>query len=119
MEGGRRRSHAWFLTPPHLAMPLHRTLGSAHGPRTANGDGGDRVMRVDSEGVFRSWGAGLEAVFGYKEAEVIGRRVDVLVPKPLRARHWQGFNKAVARGRMRRPDKTFRSVGVHKDGRLV
>src|SRR4051794_32403226 len=88
-------------------------------PRTANGDGGDRVMRVDSEGVFLSWGAGLEAVFGYKEAEVIGRRVDVLVPKPLRARHWQGFNKAVARGRMRRPNKTFRSVGVHKDGRLV
>jgi PAS domain S-box-containing protein len=76
-------------------------------------------MRVDADGVFLAWGVGLEAVFGYTEAELLGRKVDVLIPSMLRAKHWEGFNEAVSAGRMRRPGKTFRSVGVHKNGNLV
>lgn len=80
---------------------------------------GDRRMRVDAEGVFLEWGAELEGVFGYSEAEVVGRKVDLLIPPMLRSKHWEGFNKAMASGRMRRPDIVFRGAGVHKDGHLV
>lgn len=80
---------------------------------------GDREMRVNTEGVFVAWGSGLQEIFGYNEAEVLGRTVDLLIPRVLRAKHWQGFNKAVASGQLRRPNKPFRVVGVHKDGHPI
>jgi PAS domain S-box-containing protein len=76
-------------------------------------------MRVDAQGVFLAWGNGLTDVFGWTEADVIGQRVDMLVPRALRKKHWEGFNKAVERGHLRRPGKVFRSVGVHKRGGFV
>ena len=76
-------------------------------------------MTLDASGVFREWGKGLEAVYGYRAEEVIGRRPDFLIPPVLREKHWEGFNKAVATGRMKRTDGRFTSVGVHKDGHLV
>jgi PAS domain S-box-containing protein len=80
----------------------------------------DRLqIRVGSDGVITHWGAELKDVFGYEEGEVLGRKVDFLIPRMLRALHWRGFNKALATGKMHRPNKTFRSVGVHKDGHHV
>jgi PAS domain S-box-containing protein len=46
-------------------------------------------------------GQGLEAIFGYQPEEVIGRRLDFLIPPVLREKHWEGFYKAVATGRMK------------------
>ena len=80
----------------------------------------DRLqIRVDSDGAVTHWGAALEDVFGYQAGEVLGRKVDFLIPPMLRALHWRGFNKAVATGQMHRPNKTFRAIGVHKDGHHV
>jgi PAS domain S-box-containing protein len=76
-------------------------------------------MRVDRDGVFLAWGGGLEEVFGYTEAEVRGRNLEFLVPPKLRALHRRGFGRALTSGRLKHQGKVLRSVGVHKDGRLV
>jgi PAS domain S-box-containing protein len=76
-------------------------------------------MRVDRDGVFVAWGDGLSEVFGYTEAEVLGRNLEFLVPPRLRRLHRRGFGRALATGRLRHQGKVLRSVGLHKDGSLV
>jgi PAS domain S-box-containing protein len=76
-------------------------------------------MRVDRDGVFLVWSPGLEEVFGYTEAEVLGRNLELLVPSKLRPLHRRGFARALATGRLRHQGKVVHSVGVHKDGHLV
>ncbi|HET7755776.1 MAG TPA: PAS domain S-box protein, partial [Steroidobacteraceae bacterium] len=41
----------------------------------------DVVLTVDEDGVIRSFNPTGERVFGYAEAEVVGRRIDFLIPK--------------------------------------
>jgi PAS domain S-box-containing protein len=76
-------------------------------------------MRVDRDGVFLAWGQGLEGVFGYNEAEVLGRNVEFLIPPKLRGLHRRGFSRALTSGRLKHQGKAVRSVAMHKDGRLV
>jgi len=112
IPGAANASDVVAKDPPKLSTGTMSTHNAAH-------NHGSREMRVNNEGVFVAWGSGLQEVFGYTEAEVLGRKVDVLIPRVLRAKHWHGFNKAVASGQMRRPNKTFRAVGVHKDGHHI
>lgn len=41
----------------------------------------DVVLTVDEEGVIRTFNPTGERVFGYSEAEVVGERIDLLIPK--------------------------------------
>jgi PAS domain S-box-containing protein len=77
------------------------------------------LMRVDRAGVFQTWGADLERVFGYTEAEVLGRNLEFLIPPRLRPFHRRGFEKALRTGRLRHQGKVVRAVGVHNLGHLV
>jgi PAS domain S-box-containing protein len=76
-------------------------------------------MRVDRAGVFQAWGSDLERVFGYTEAEVVGRNLEFLIPPRLRPFHRRGFERALTTGRLRHQGKVVRAVGVHKRGHLV
>src|SRR5579862_4877731 len=41
----------------------------------------DVVLLVDAEGVIRTFNPTGERVFGYTQAEVLGKRIDLLIPK--------------------------------------
>jgi PAS domain S-box-containing protein len=84
-----------------------------------SGAGSAYFMRVDRDGVFLNWGAGLEEVFGYTESEALGRELQFLIPPKLRPLHRRGFGKALATGRLKHQGKVVRSLGLHKDGSLV
>jgi PAS domain S-box-containing protein len=86
---------------------------------TAQRRSGAYLMRVDRAGVFHAWGPSLQDVFGYTEAEVLGRNLEFLIPPRLRPLHRRGFGKALATGRLRHQGKVVRAVGVHKAGHLV
>ena len=77
-------------------------------------------MRVDvARGAFVAWDPELQSIFGYSANEAIGQNVELIIPRELRSLHWRGFNRAVERGRLKNHEKEIRSVGLHKDGRLV
>ena len=69
----------------------------------------ERAIIADPGGVIRHWGREAENVFGYTVQEALGRKVDLIIPPVLHARHWRGFNKAIENGHLRRPDPTSRS----------
>jgi PAS domain S-box-containing protein len=64
-------------------------------------EGPDGVLFADAKGVFRLWNGGCERIFGFMEAEAVGRSLDLIIPETLRARHWEGFSRIMATGQSR------------------
>jgi PAS domain S-box-containing protein len=77
----------------------------------------DAVIFADRAGVIQVWNAGAEAVFGYGADEILGRRLDLLIPEPLRSPHWAAFDTAVDEGQMKHGRDSMTTRSLHKDGR--
>lgn len=58
----------------------------------------DAIIYADTEGIIRGWNAAAEALFGYPRGEITGQKLDLIIPERLRAAHWTGFDRAMARG---------------------
>jgi PAS domain S-box-containing protein len=53
------------------------------------------IVAADVGGTIIYWSAGAEALFGYGRENAVGRALDLIVPGPLRDRHWAGFRRAM------------------------
>lgn len=58
----------------------------------------EAVIFADLQGIIRGWNAGAEAVFGFSATEAVGQSLDLIIPEKLRKAHWDGYDKAIARG---------------------
>ena len=80
----------------------------------------DAIVYADAEGVIRVWNRGATRVFGFAEAEAVGRSLDIIIPENLRERHWQGYGATMRTGQSRYGDGQILSVpAVRKDGTRV
>jgi len=80
---------------------------------------GDAVVICDRDGVIRFWNAAAERLFGFAPTEALGSSLDLIIPERLRARHWAGFEKALATGQTRYEHDVLRVPATHKDGRAL
>jgi len=62
---------------------------------------GDALLAVDRNGVIRFWNPGAVRMFGFSQAEALGRPLDLIIPENLRARHNEGFAKVMLSGHTR------------------
>ena len=53
------------------------------------------VVHADADGRFAFWNEAAEAIFGYAAHEVLGQRIDLVVPHEYRDMHWAGFNRTI------------------------
>ena len=44
----------------------------------------DAIIFADAEGVIRFWNRGAERIFGFAEAEALGKSLDIILPDNLR-----------------------------------
>lgn len=80
----------------------------------------DAVLYADSGGAIRYWNPGCERVFGWSEAEAVGKSMDLIIPERLRGRHWEGWDKTMASGTTRYGAGDLLAVpALHKDGRTL
>src|SRR6516162_8606846 len=80
----------------------------------------DAIVYADAEGVIRRWSRGATRIFGFAEAEALGRSLDIIIPENLRERHWQGYRATMRTGQSRYGDGQILSVpAVRKDGTRV
>ena len=80
----------------------------------------DAVVYADAEGVIRLWNRGATRIFGFAEAEALGRSLDIIIPENLRERHWHGYRATMRTGRSRYGDGQVLSVpAVRKDGARI
>ena len=56
-------------------------------------------------------------MFGHTADEVLGRRLDVLIPERLRSADWAAFENAIATGQEKYSREPMTTRSVHKDGR--
>ena len=77
---------------------------------------GDAVVICDRDGVIRFWNAAAEHLFGFAPTEALGSSLDLIVPERFRARHWAGYDKAIASGQTRYDHNVLRVPATHKDG---
>ena len=80
----------------------------------------DAIVYADGEGVIRVWSRGATRIFGFTEAEALGRSLDIIIPERLRTRHWQGYQTTMQTGKSRYGDGQILSVpAMRKDGARI
>lgn len=78
----------------------------------------DAIITINQQGIIQSFNKAAERIFGYKEAEVLGQNVNMLMPSPHRENHDQyldnyyktGVKKIIGTGR--------EEQGRRKDGSI-
>ncbi|MGA9396009.1 MAG: PAS domain S-box protein [Azonexus sp.] len=61
----------------------------------------DALIYANREGVIERWNRAAASMFGYTFAEAYGQSLDLIIPEPLRAAHWRGFEAAMINGSTR------------------
>ncbi len=76
----------------------------------------DAIISGDAEGSIRSWNSAATALFGFTEAEVIGRPIELIIPERYRERHQQGIRRVSSGGPSHVIGKTVELAALRKDG---
>jgi PAS domain S-box-containing protein len=80
----------------------------------------DAVVFADEHGVIRFWNRGAERVFGHSADEALGRSLDLIIPEPLRPKHWDGYRRVMATGESQYRDGELLSVpAIRKSGERI
>lgn len=112
-------------SPAQAAGSSHIAHAGTGFTREQIGDGildsaAEAVIASDRDGQIVLWNSGAERVFGFSEAEALGQSLDIIIPEPFRARHWEGYTETVASGRSRYGAGDMLAVpGLTKDGRRI
>lgn len=88
--------------------------------RTLVREAPDAIVYANAEGLIAFWNKGAERVFGFSEAEALGKSLDLIIPENLRKRHWEGFRETVRTGKTRYGAGDVLAVpALRKDGARI
>jgi len=76
----------------------------------------DAILFADREGKIRLWNRGAERVFGFSASEALGLSLDLIIPEPLRERHWQGYRRVMAGAPSRYATELLKVPALHRSG---
>jgi PAS domain S-box-containing protein len=80
---------------------------------------GDAITVCDAAGAITLWNPAAERMFGWTEAEALGKSLDIIIPERLRGRHWDGWHKTMATGQTKYGTELLKVPAAHKDGRAM
>jgi PAS domain S-box-containing protein len=88
--------------------------------RTLAQEAPDAVVYADAKGVIGFWNKGAERIFGFSEAEALGKTLDIIIPENIRARHWTGYAATMQSGKTRYGAGDLLAVpALRKDGTRI
>ncbi len=102
----------------HIARDIsnHKQLESANARLAAIVESSDdAIISKDIQGTIRTWNNGAEQVYGYTQAEALGRNIAFLLPHD-RAHEEQEILSRLSRGER---VQHFETTRLRKDGRLI
>ncbi len=76
----------------------------------------DGIVSVDKKGDIVTWNKGARIIFGYNEEEVLGKSVEMIMPKEYRDRHNEGIKALSSGGKPRILNQILELHGLHKKG---
>ncbi|MEQ1526317.1 MAG: diguanylate cyclase [Gallionella sp.] len=74
------------------------------------------IVSVDAAGNIQSFNTAAQRIFGYTEAEIIGKTLTVLTPPAHREKHDDVFMRYLQTGQLEAMDKILEMKGLRKDG---
>jgi PAS domain S-box-containing protein len=78
----------------------------------------DALITSDGESRILAWNPAAERTFGWRAAEVIGKRLaDVAMPERVRSMYWEGLRRFLDEGDRSMIGRRFESLGLSRDGR--
>ncbi len=75
----------------------------------------DAIVSKTLDGIITSWNKGAEELFGYTESEVIGKPIELIIPKHLRHEEVE-IRKRISKGL---PIEHYETTRIHKNGSEV
>jgi PAS domain S-box-containing protein len=88
--------------------------------RTLVRDTPDAIIYADAKGLIAFWNKGAERIFGFSDAEALGKPLDINIPESLRKRHRSGFEQTVHSGKSRYGAGDVLAVpALRKDGTRI
>jgi PAS domain S-box-containing protein len=76
----------------------------------------DAIVSADQRGNIIAWNTGAERIFGYQEAEVLGKPFTMLMPERYQHAHEQGLEHMREGGEVKILGKTTELAGYRKSG---
>jgi PAS domain S-box-containing protein len=76
----------------------------------------DGIITIDTKGIIHTLNRPAEEIFGFKEDEVVGRNVSILMPEPYRAEHAGHISRYLDTGEARIIGIGREVTGLRKDG---
>jgi PAS domain S-box-containing protein len=80
---------------------------------------GDAIIVADVQGRIVLWNPAAERLFGFTEAEAVGRSLDLIIPERFRERHWTGYRTVMQTGQTRYGTQVLRVPALHKEGQRL
>ncbi len=76
----------------------------------------DAIITINYEGNILGWNRGAENIFGFKEEEIIGESLNVIIPQDFLKKHIKGRILLDRRNEIYDAEKTFEVDGLKKNG---
>ncbi|KPB04520.1 bifunctional diguanylate cyclase/phosphodiesterase [Bacillus sp. CHD6a] len=76
----------------------------------------DAIIISDSTSTIISWNNGAENIFGFTKKEVVGQKLQTIIPKRYQQAHRKGMDRYIATGEPKVIGKTVELEAVKKDG---
>jgi PAS domain S-box-containing protein len=80
---------------------------------------GDAIMACDASGAITLWNPACERMFGFTQADALGKSLDLIIPQRQQQRHWDGYHKTMQTGITRYGNDVLRVPALHKDGHTL
>ena len=80
---------------------------------------GDGVMAANAQGLITLWNPACTRLFGFTEAEALGKSLDLIIPQRQQKPHWEGYDKTMETGITKYGNDVLRVPAVHKDGHTL
>jgi PAS domain S-box-containing protein len=80
---------------------------------------GDAIVVCNAEGAIVLWNKACERIFGFTEADALGKSLDLIIPERQRQRHWDGYNKTMETAVTRYGADLLKVPALHKDGHTL
>ncbi len=80
---------------------------------------GDAIVVCDAEGAIVLWNKACERIFGFSQADALGKSLDLIIPERQRQRHWDGYNKTMETAVTRYGADLLKVPALHKDGHTL
>jgi PAS domain S-box-containing protein len=77
----------------------------------------DAIISSNSDGIIIGWNKGAETIFGYKEDEVTGKNLQVIMPQKYRQNHNENIGRILKGEEPHILGKTVELTGLHKNGK--